>query len=45
MARDIRGGQYETWGILLEQTQPKVAAIKRQPEEVYELEMIGTGER
>jgi hypothetical protein len=43
MARDIRSGQYETWHTLLQQTQPKVAAIRQQPETVYELETIGLG--
>jgi hypothetical protein len=43
LARDVRAGQYEHWRLLLEQTQPKLAAIKEQPEQVYELEVIHTG--
>ena len=44
LARDIRSGEYEPWRLLLEQTQAKLAAIRRHPEQVFELEVIGTGD-
>jgi len=44
MSRDIRSGEYEPWRLLLEQTQAKLAAIRRHPEQVFELEVIGTGD-
>ncbi|HEV8606820.1 MAG TPA: AAA domain-containing protein [Tepidisphaeraceae bacterium] len=44
LARDVRAGQYETWKQLLEQTKNRVAAIKKQPENIYELEVINLGE-
>src|SRR5207249_11836250 len=37
-------GQYEPWRLLGEQTRGKLAAIRRQPERVYELEAIGLGD-
>ncbi|HEY7090541.1 MAG TPA: AAA domain-containing protein, partial [Tepidisphaeraceae bacterium] len=43
LARDIRAMQYDHWRLLLEQTKPKLEAIKQQPEQVYELEVIHTG--
>jgi very-short-patch-repair endonuclease len=45
LARDVRAMQYEHWKLLLEQTTPKLAAIKKEPENVYELEVIHIGER
>ena len=44
LSRDIRAMQYEHWRLLLEQTRPKLAAIKEQPDTVYELEVIHQGE-
>ena len=44
LARDVRAGQYETWRQLLEQTKLHVAAIKKVPESVYEMEVINLGE-
>ena len=44
LARDIRAGEYEPWRLLLEQTQAKLSAIRRHPEPVFELEVIGTGD-
>lgn len=44
LARDVRAGQYETWRELLEQTKLHVAAIKKIPESVYEMEVINLGE-
>ena len=44
LARDVRAGQYEPWRLLAEQTRSKLAAIRRQPERVYELEGIGLGD-
>src|SRR5205807_4461842 len=44
LARDIRAGQYEPWRILLEQSQSKLSAIRRHPEQIFELEVIGTGD-
>jgi very-short-patch-repair endonuclease len=45
LARDVRALQYEHWKLLLEQTIPKLEAIKKEPEHVYELEVIHIGER
>src|SRR5258706_16117189 len=44
LARDVRAGQYETWRQILEQTKLHVAAIKKVPESVYEMEVINLGE-
>jgi very-short-patch-repair endonuclease len=44
LGRDVRAGQYDHWRLLRDQTLPKLEAIKAQPEQVYELEVIHTGE-
>ena len=44
LARDIRSGQFEPWKVLLEQTQAKLQEIRHHPEQIFELEVIGTGD-
>ena len=44
LSRDVRALQYDHWRLLHEQTTPKLEAIKKQPEQVYELEVIHIGE-
>src|SRR6185312_2662036 len=44
LARDIRCGQYEPWRVLLDQSQTKINAIRRHPDQISELEVIGMGD-